>query len=940
LSHHRAVRARRAALSLTFAVLLAAVIAPAAWAAAPSPKVYQNLPEAERSAAIKAYDSARLNLRAMGVDRIYPQFALDMAKYPRQGVAHRNVLVVLCKFPSEGGFPAQGPSSVSTPRYFYNHLFSDDPNDGITSLREYYRVNSNGRLVISGYVTSDWLEMPHSYGYYVNNYAGLNFGAYPRSAQKLAEDAMSAAYHDFDDNLKFFDNDGPDGVPSSGDDDGYVDAVMVLVPGAGGETSCSDPVGCQRLWAHESGIALYSDCPDVNAGANCLPGLPLGNLRGFVYNLGSEYNDFPGDNAVGTWIHEFSHTLGLPDLYDLTGGNGLGFYSLMAVGNYLPYSGDPNTTGPGVQGSNPSNLDAWSRQFLGFDNPVPATAGHYVLPPVTRGGGSIKIWSNGEPGTEYFIVENRTKEGSDASLPGEGLLVYHIDDTKMDNIDGPSNYRARIVAADNLGQLESGANYGDPGDFFPGTTGKSSITESTSPSTRDFSLFDTGIRITNIAYAADTVSFDLQIATKPELRTVRYMIDDAGGDGLPDPNEAEQLTLTVKNVGRPSGPLTLNLSTADPNVTLGITTTTAPPAAAGATVTTFSPFGYTIGAIGNLPHSIHFNVNWSDGTDTGAFGFDVVVGTQLGLSEDFESGNEPGLFWTHESLPGSSSDQWHQWQGAVRAKSGIYSAKLGSALALGTGSNENQSYAPMQDAALVSPTFELPAGSQLAFDSYIDAETYGGTESVDGGRVEISMNGGEWIPLDVDGGYGTIIKFDSSSSLRGQDVFSGSPQAWRHVTANLTGFSGEARVRFRFSSNEDNPPFGSLGEQIRPYEGWYVDNVVVQPRSVPAVIARKLSLRGGPSPYHIGAPSAGSIQFRFSAPDGLPHPELSPVVRVYDVRGRLVRELTSAPGLVASEFHATWDAKDRNGQTCRAGIYFASVDIQGKDQSFRMVLLK
>ena len=92
------------------------------------------------------------------------------------------------------------------------------------------------------------------------------------------------------------------------------------------------------------------------------------------------------------------------------------------------------------------------------------------------------------------------------------------------------------------------------------------------------------------------------------------------------------------------------------------------------------------------------------------------------------------------------------------------------------------------------------------------------------------------------------------------------------------------------------------GEQIRPYEGWYVDNVVVQPRSAPAVVARKLSLRGGPSPYHIGAPSAGSIQFRFSAPDGLPHPELNPVVRVYDVRGRLIREIPSAPGLVASEF--------------------------------------
>jgi M6 family metalloprotease-like protein len=933
------VRARSTALFFSFAVCLTWIAVPqSARAAAPSPKVYQNLSEVERSAALRSYAATRDSLRAHGVDRIYPQFALDMAKYPRQGVAHRNVLVVLCKFPSEGGSPAAGPASVSTPRYVYNHLFSDDPKDGLTSLREYYRANSNGRLVISGFVTSDWLEMPHGYSYYVNNYAGLNFGAYPHSAQKLAEDAMTAAYHDFDDNLKFFDNDGPDGIPSSGDDDGYIDAVMVIVPGAGGETSCSDPVGCQRLWAHESGIALYSDCPDPGAGADCLPGLPLGSVRGFLYNLGSEYNDYPGDNAAGTWFHEFSHTLGLPDLYDLTGGNGLGFFSLMAVGNYLPFSGDPNTTGPGVSGANPGNLDAWSRQFLGFDNPTPAPAGHYTLAPVTRGGGSLKIWSNGEPGTEYFLVENRTKEGSDASLPGEGLLVYHIDDTKMDNIDGASNYRVRVVQADNQDQLGAGANYGDPADFFPGTTNNHSLTESTSPSSRDFSLSDTGIRITNITYAADTVSFDLQIATKPELRTVRYTIDDGGGDNLPDPSETDQLTLTIRNAGLPSGPLQLTLSTADANVTMGTAVVSAPAIAAGATATLPSPFSFTIGPIATLPRPIHFNVSWNDGAHTGAFGFDLVVGAAAGLSEDFESGVEPGLFWTSVEVSGVT-DQWHPT--TVRAKSGSWSAKVGSTNPLGSGTNEEQSYAPMQDAALVSPTFELPAGSQLSFDSYIDAETYGGTESIDGGRVEISMNGDEWIPLGVDGGYGTIMKFDSQAALRGQDVFSGSPSAWRHVTADLTGYAGEAQIRFRFASDSDNPPFGSLGDQIRTYEGWYVDNVLVQPRSAPAVAPRKLSLRGGPSPYHIGAPSAGTIVFRFSAPDGLSHPELNPVVRVYDVRGRLVRALDASPGgLVASEFHASWDAKDGNGQTCRAGIYFARVDIQGKDQSFRLVLLK
>jgi hypothetical protein len=99
LGQHPAVRAHRAALSLTFAVFFAAVIAPAAWAAAPSPKVYQNLPEAERSSAIKAYVSARLNLRAMGVDRIYPQFA---PTWPVSAAGSPPNVLAARKFPSEG----------------------------------------------------------------------------------------------------------------------------------------------------------------------------------------------------------------------------------------------------------------------------------------------------------------------------------------------------------------------------------------------------------------------------------------------------------------------------------------------------------------------------------------------------------------------------------------------------------------------------------------------------------------------------------------------------------------------------------------------------------------------------------------------------------------------------------------------------------------------
>jgi len=949
LSYHRfGSRAARAVLALALGVASVLTAAPHARAAAPSPKLFQHLAPSERQAAFAKTAAKLEGLRRTGVDKIYPQFALDMAKYPRGGVAHRNVLVVLAKFPAEGGAPAASPSSVTTPFYVYRHFFSDDPNDGMISLREYYRFNSRGRLVISGQVTPTWVDMPHSYDYYENDFAGLDFSQYPRSSQKLAEDAMAAAAKAFDGDLRYFDNDGPDGVPSSGDDDGYIDAVSIIVPGVGAEAAQSCEFGpgppCNRLWSHESGVAVYQNCPGPNGGPGCLPGVSVGKVRGFLYALTSEYNDFPGDNAVGTWFHEFSHTLGLPDLYDGTNGWGLGWFSLMALGNYLPFDGDPYTAG-GATGSNPGNLDAWCRQFLGFDDPAPiSAAGHYTLPPVTRDGGSRRIWSNGDGGTEYYLVENRIREGPDRFLPGEGMLVYHIDDTQLDNLNGYPGYRVAVVQADSLNPLalETGTSRGDPADFYPGTLLHRSLTESTQPDSRSWSGADTGIRLWNIAGAADgadTVSFDLRISTQTDLRLAGYTIDDGGGDGYADPNETDALSVTLKNVGLQSALIDLTLSTSDPNVTVTqAVVPNQPPIAPGATGT-MQGLSFDVGTIATLPHDIPFTLSWTeDGGGTGLINFTVTVGMSSGLTEDFESGAEPGLFWTGVSLPGSSTNQWHASTSRAR---GATSAKLGSPLPLGTGSNESQTYADLEDAALVSPAFDLPPNSELVFESFIDAESYGGSECFDGGRVEISIAGGEWLPLAVDGGYGNQIKFDSDAALRGADVFSGSPNSWRRVTASLAGYSGAARIRFRFASDVSNAPFNGSGLQARYYEGWYVDDVLIRARTSTGPTPRRLAFRAGPTPYLIDGPSSGLLTFRFSAPDGLPHPELQPIVRVYDVAGRLVRTLHATPnGLVPSEFRTTWDVRDSRGQTCRSGVYFGQVDIQGHTESVRLVILR
>jgi M6 family metalloprotease-like protein len=887
--------------------------------------------------------------RANGVDQIFPSFGLNLAKYPRGGVAHRNILVVLADFDGDVYGGAVHHSAASTPGYYNKMLFSDDPNDGIISLREFYRANSHGRLIVSGRVTPDWITMPHSYAYYTAGTSGIFGNVYPRSAQKLAEDAMAAAYGAFGQNLSYFDNDGPDGIPSSGDDDGYIDATIVIHPGQGAEVA---PLSQEDnlLWSHEGGIGIYEDCPPPSS-PNCLPGMLLGGVRGFLYTLNGEFNYGPGDLANGTYLHEFGHTLGLADLYEQSVcgnqvGNGLGIYSLMSLGNYLPLLPAQS------EGTRPGDLDPWSRAFLGFEQPtVVAGSGHYTLTPVSQGGSALKVWTNGQPGNEYFLIENRDPSGSDAGLPGAGLLIYHVDDTMIDNCrdcESPSctqapHGRVGVVQADGLQQIESPTlfNYGDANDFFPGGLNVTSWTESTSPDSREYSGLDTGIRLTNIVRAADaTVSFDLSVSLRPAVQVTAVRVGDGAGNGnqILDNGETDSLYVTIANAGTASGALTLTLSTGDAGITVGGPGSSAGALPAGGTASP-GAFVITVGTYPTLPHPVSFNLHWTDGTASGDQTFSLSVGMGSGLAEDFESGLDG---WSSGPVAPTTLNQWHL--SATRAYgSSATSMKVGSLVDPASGAtNDAKTYVDLMDAALVSPMFDLPPNSQLSFQSWMDAETNGGTLAYDGGRVEISERGGPWVPLDVDGGYDHQISFDSGATLRGDDVLSGSPQAWRRIVADLSAHSGPVQVRFRFSSNAGNQPFDFTTDELaRFYEGWYVDAIAVGPRVAPLPGQRVLALRGGPNPFRVQNGFTNVMTIRFSAPDGRPHTELRPDVKIYDLHGRLVRTLSAAPdGLVASEFRTSWNAQTEKGALASSGIYFAKVDILGQKQTYRLVLLR
>ena len=201
------------------------------------------------------------------------------------------------------------------------------------SVRSFYQESSYDRFQLEG-TTTPWLRLPQTLDYYANGSGGVG-NSYPRNAQRMVEDAVRAADSSVD--FSLYDNDGPDGVPSSGDDDGYVDGIMVVHAGTGAEYGNADNILSHSFFTSQP--IPTNDGPSV-----------------WLYATVAE------TSPLGTNAHEFGHILGLPDLYQLGGSQrsagGLGDWSSMGSGSWR---GD---------GLTPTDLDAPSKIELGFVDPI------------------------------------------------------------------------------------------------------------------------------------------------------------------------------------------------------------------------------------------------------------------------------------------------------------------------------------------------------------------------------------------------------------------------------------------------------------------------------------------------------------------------------------------------------------------------------------------
>lgn len=680
------------------------------------------------------------------------------------GVTELRVVAVLVDFPD---LPADRVQHSR--EYFEQLLFSrgELPN---LSVAEFLSVSSRGRLELSGEVRG-WFTAPNERDYYTNGRSGISY--YPRNSQRLAQDALLLANETI--NYAHFDNEGADGVPDSGDDDELVDGFLVVHSGPGRESGGTGP---------DDFISLHWFMDKT----------PADGVFGRFFTLTSE------EGNIGVMIHELGHLLGLPDLYDTDGGSfGLGAWSMMAGGSNLD------------EGRRPADFDPWCKVRLGFADVIniAQNARNVPIAPTVDSGIVYRLWREGVLGQEYFLVENRRQRGLDALLPGEGLLVYHVDESVNSNRN-PDHYRVALEQADGRFQLENrfnDASFGDPGDPF---RAGDAFGRYTVPNSTAYDGSDSYVHVFNLTEpdSAGTLTADFSVNAGPLVEVTDLNPDEitGNGDGLLSPGELIGIFPSIAVSRVAASGLTVKARALDPLGTLLDEEIAIGTVLPGQTLTLPDPFRVQVSPdIPADPYGLgmELELTWNDAPPR-IIPVELGIGSLVGREDAFES---PDNGWTHAPVRPSAHDQWSF--GAAFGVDGSGGFKNGYF---------NGGFRRDADAVLTSPPILLPANAQLVFEHLVDVRNPDSTRVQAGGVIEISVNGSDWQVAFPEGGYPRIF-FGNHVEWFGRPMFSGhsNTQDFETVRVDLTAYRGAVRVRFRFFSEVE----------VRSGSGWRIDNVRV-----------------------------------------------------------------------------------------------------------------
>ena len=380
--------------------------------------------------------------------------------------------------------------------------YSDETLGFKGSVRDYFKAQSGGQFEIDFDVVGP-VDLPKGYaGYGKNDASGRDQAAlvYP-----MVEDAVNLAKDQVTD-WKQYDWDG----------DGLVEEVFVLYAGHGQAKYPQDP---DLVWPHKSAIDPMTVADGVKVS---------------VYACSSELGATEAIDGIGAFCHEFSHCMGLKDHYDINGrGYGTGFWDIMCFGCYNGNS------------FLPAEYNSYEKMFCGWKEPIVLNAEPQKIEGMKAlaAGGDTYIFDNDGHENEYYMLENRQKTGWDAALPGEGLIVLHVDYSKGAWEDNQVNYNAArqrmtVIPADNtLGSTDEDK----AGDAWP-YQGNNSLTNYSRPACTVYNANTDGTGymnkyLLNITQNADgTISFEYTTKSatkqdKPEGALLYETFDNCSGIG-------------------------------------------------------------------------------------------------------------------------------------------------------------------------------------------------------------------------------------------------------------------------------------------------------------------------------------------------------------------------------------------------------------------------
>ncbi|NHN38732.1 M6 family metalloprotease domain-containing protein [Pseudomaricurvus alcaniphilus] len=402
------------------------------------------------------------------------------------------IKVLLVDFPDR---PGNLPVS-----HYQQLLFSKDSHP-TGSMRDYYRELTLGKVDIRGTVHG-WLRLPNNYSFYCNGESGTEWRSYPRNAPRMVEDAVSAALQAnvvFEQNLNAL-------------DDGTVTALFIIHAGLGAETLHPNIRG-NHIWSHKW---------NMRQAIEVAPNL-----------FASTYLTVPHDCKVGVCAHELGHlAFQWEDFYDPNYGedgkewDGSGSWDLMAGGSY---------NGNGHRPCHPAALHKTQHNWITVTQVH--SSGQFSLKPYTANTGEVlKIVSPKYRRGQYLLLENRAKSGFDSDLPGEGLLVWKIDESA--DMFAPEKPALLLVQADGRRQLETPNdwNTGDAGDPFPGSSNRTDLTDRGTISTSFPDGEDSGISLKNIQREAGSgiISLAVEFAGEQTSNTDVLQLGAEPRQAIPD----------------------------------------------------------------------------------------------------------------------------------------------------------------------------------------------------------------------------------------------------------------------------------------------------------------------------------------------------------------------------------------------------------------------